>query len=528
MKLFSNIKFTEIESIPLIIKDFLNQKIDWAEDFLFSKKNFERQIKLKQECFSQEQRTILSEVFQSQMGELSLSEKQKNNIKSLKDNRTFSVVTGHQLNLFSGPVFFIYKILQTIKTAEFLKQNFPGNQFIPIFWMATEDHDFEEINHFKTFENRYKTEATAGQSVGRIKVEDTVFISQFEKEFKDSLFGSELIDYLKDSYKEGRTLAEATKLLVNRLFSDYGLLILDGDDARLKAQMKSIFKEELIDNQLEKETRAKVDFIRKKYGKVQVNPREINLFYIENNRERIDANGDDFILADSGRKFSQNDLLEKLENSPENFSPNALMRPVYQEVVLPNIAYIGGNAEVAYWLELVDYFKAVGVPFPILIPRNSMLFLTEKAVKKIEKMGLEIDDFFKNFDKIISRELLKESEILELLNEKEKSLTNSFSEIKKIATLTEKSFENLVNAEEKRQLKSFERMKKRLLRAEKRKQSEKIERMEALFLEVHPEKNWQERVLNFSVFFSNEGKKWIETCYNEMNAEKSELIIMQI
>lgn len=149
-------------------------------------------------------------------------------------------------------------------------------------------------------------------------------------------------------------------------------------------------------------------------------------------------------------------------------------------------------------------------------------------MKKIEKIGLEIDDFFKNFDKIIKRELLKESEILELLNEKEKSLTNSFSEIKKIAMLTEKSFENLVNAEEKRQLKSFGRMKKRLLRAEKRKQSEKIERMEALFLEVHPEKNWQERVLNFSVFFSNEGKKWIETCYNEMNAEKSELIIVKI
>lgn len=526
MKPIVNIDFKDIESIPSIIKDFLNGKI--GEEFLFSKQNFERQIQQKEASFSTKKRHILVEVLKTQMERLDLLEQQKKNIDRLKYSNTFTVVTGHQLNLFSGPVFFIYKILQTIKTAEYLNKSFKTKYFVPLFWMATEDHDFEEINHFKTKDYFYQTNALMGKPVGRIKVQDLQFITQFEVEFKDSVFGTELIQYIKVCYKEGETFTNATRKLVNYLFSKYGLLILDGDDVRLKQEMKSVFQEELLYNTLYNSTNIAVNSMREQYGKVQVNPRAINLFYIKENRERIDADGENFRLSESNYKFTRKEILKDLENNPENFSPNALMRPIYQESVLPNVAYIGGNAEVAYWIELQDYFKQLALPFPVLVPRNSMLFLSQKTLMKIEKVGLRLEDFFGNFANIIQRELLLNSELLTLLNDEEDNIKSIFFNIKNKAVQTEKTFENLVNAEKKRQLKSFERMKKRLLRAEKIKQKEKIDHLERLFIEVHPAKNWQERVYNFSVFYSDEGHLWLEKCYEAIQPTKSELIVMEI
>lgn len=525
MRQIANIEFTEIESIPSVIKDFIRGDI--GSEYQFSKTNFERVIAKKEASFTSSQREILSKVLCSQMGQLPLSEKQTENIDLLKSGKTFCVTTGHQLNLFSGPVFFIYKILQTIKTAEYLKAEFPTKNFVPIFWMATEDHDFEEINHFRTQSHFYHMHAEDGKPVGRIKVEDLEFIKQFEHEFENSVFGTEMIRWIKDCYQTRSTLTEATRRLVNHLFSEYGLLILDGDEPTLKHQMKSVLRDELLNKSLIRSTKNRIVMMKEKYGKVQVNPREINLFYIQNNRERIDASGDGFRLAESGDEISSQEMIKLLESHPEYFSPNALMRPVYQEMILPNIAYIGGNAEVAYWLELVEYFKEINLPFPVIIPRNSMLFLSRKVLAKIEKSGRYLEDFFCHFPKMIHRELLKNSSVLPVIEEQEQNLKTAFAEIKKAAVETDKTFENLVNAEEQRQLKSFLRMKKRLLRAEKIKQKEKIDYLERLFLDVFPGKNWQERVYHFSVFYGDEGRLWLQKCYEAIQPEKTQLIVME-
>ena len=528
MKTINKISFHDIESIPQLVKDFLNQKIEGFEENTFSFNNFKKQIHIKQNSFTQEQREVLSNVFEQQLSALTLSSKQKENVENLKRPNTFTITTGHQLNLFSGPAFFVYKILQTVKTCTDLKQNFPDFNFVPVYWMASEDHDFVEINHFKTENNYYEINGKSGGPVGRIKISDTFFISEFEKEFKDSIFGTELILMIKEAYKVGNTLTEAIKTLVNRLFSEFGLLILDGDSKELKNQIKDIFKDELLHFSLHKTSKEKVDFLTEKYGKVQVNPREINLFYLSETRDRIDFDGQKYIVVDKNIQFTEEEILNELENSPEKFSPNALMRPVFQEKVLPNLAYIGGNAEIMYWLELKDYFTKINIPYPILIPRNSMLFLKEKILGKIERLDLKIEDFFQNFTTISNSKILNNNEVLRLLDEKENLLINNFSELKSIAETTEKSFGNMVKAEEIRQLKSFKRMKKRLLHAEKIKQRELLERLENLFLDVHPSKNWQERVYNFSVFFADYGYSWLETCLEEMEIRESKLIIVAI
>lgn len=528
MKTINKISFNDIDSIPQLVKDFLNQKIEGFEENTFSLEHFRNQIHLKKDSFTREHRNVLSGELMRQMEHLSLSSRQRENLDNLKLPDTFTITTGHQLNLFSGPVFFIYKILQTIKTCTWLKENFPDFNFVPVYWMASEDHDFAEINHFKTENNYYEINEKYGGAVGRIKISDTFFISEFEKEFKDSVFGTELILMLKEAYKTGNTLTQAIKTLVNRLFSEFGLLMIDGDSGALKTQVRDIFKEELLHFSLYSNSKEKVDYLTEKYGKVQVNPREINLFYLSETRDRIDFDGKVYRIVDTDIQFTREEILAELENCPEKFSPNALMRPVYQEKVLPNLAYIGGNAEIMYWLELKDYFSAVSIPFPVLIPRNSMLFLKEKTLGKIERLNLKIEEFFGNFTDITRQKILEDSNVLKLLEEKEMLLEKGFSELKAVAETTEKSFGNMVKAEEVRQLKSFRRMKKRLLHAEKIKQKELLERLENLFLDVHPSKTWQERVCNFSVFFSDYGYAWLENCLEEMVVQESKLIIVAI
>lgn len=528
MKKIATIPFTQLQSIPVLIKDFLNGKIEGAENVIFSLDNIRKQIEQKQKFFSDENRNVLKKVLKKQYQGIQLSEKQKDQLEILGNDNTFTVTTGHQLNLFTGPVFFIYKILQTIKLANFLNSQLPDYKVVPLFWMATEDHDFEEINHFKTHEKFYETKAQAGNAVGRMLVEDHFFINEFQAEFGDTVFGTELIQLMKLAYREGNSFAEATRILAQELFANYGLLLIDGDDPELKAEMNDVFKEELFQQKLFKTTENEVERLKENYGKVQVNPREINLFYLSETRNRIELSGEQFHIVDSDLFFSANEMLNELQQHPERFSPNALMRPVYQETVLPNLAYIGGNAEVMYWLELRNYFDDLDLPFPILIPRNSMLYLNQKTLEKAHKLGVSVKDLFRNFADVSKDILLENNAILSYLDQEENALIDRFRQLSEMAKRTDHSFGNLVNAEEARQLNSFKRMRKRLLRAEKIKQREKLERMENLFLSVHPGKIWQERVINFSVFYSDFGAEWLQNCYDEMDVENSNLIIVSI
>ncbi len=528
MKKNTSISFSDIESIPQLVKDFLSESIAGFENKNFSIKNIETQMKLKENSFSPEKRKMLSEVLKNQYSGFPLSDKQTDNLKFLENENTFTVTTGHQLNLFTGPVFFIYKILQTIKLADFLNEKFPRKKMVPVFWLASEDHDFEEINHFKTENHYYEIKPKSGGAVGKMQIEDDFFISGFEEEFRDSVFGTELILLMKKAYRKGNTFSEATKILVQELFADYGLLFVDGDDALLKNEMKTVFRDELLYQTLFETTKKTVEFLTEKYGKVQVNPREINLFYLSKTRKRIAFDGEKFIIVDKNISFTRNEILTELENYPEKFSPNALMRPVYQETVLPNLAYIGGNAEIMYWLELINYFEKINIPFPLLIPRNSLLFVSEKTLTKAEKLGLSVNDFFRNFAAVSKEVALKDNQILPLLEDEEIALKNSFDKIVEQSKLTDQSFGNLVKAEKTRQLKSFERMKKRLLRAEKIKQHENLERLENVFLKIHPAKNWQERVYNFSVFYADYGRKWFQVCYDAIDVEHPELAVFSV
>lgn len=524
----TTISFQEILSIPLLVKDFIKGHLYDFKEFVFSKENFSSIIAKKEAFFSDEKRKILFEVLKKQHEGFDLTEKQKEHLQFLLSENTFTVTTGHQLNLFTGPVFFIYKILQTIKTCLYIKEIFPHQNFVPIFWMATEDHDFDEVNHFKTEQSYYEISKQNGGAVGRIKIHENDFIPRFEEELKGFPFVEELKIWVEEAYQKGNMMAQAIRYLVQKLFSEYGLLVIDGDDEALKIQMQDIFKDELLNQTVLTASQSKIDFLKENYGKVQVNPREINLFYLSDTRNRIELRNGLYYVLDKNLKFTQEEILEELEKNPKNFSPNVLLRPVFQETVLPNIAYVGGNAEVMYWLELVDYFKEIKLPFPILIPRNSFAFVQEKTFHKIEKIKMSVQDFFKDFKGMLESKLMNDTELSTLLKTEKVKVEEAFRILKNKAVLTDKSFLNLVEAEQTRQLRSFDRMKKRLLKAQKIKNQEQVDYIYRIANEISPNGIWQERQYNFSVFYGKMGKEWIRYCYENLSVENPLMIILSV
>lgn len=476
-------------------------------------------------------RSTLVKVLNEQMRELNLSKKQKNNLELLAEDNTVTITTGHQLNLFTGPIFFFYKILQVIKQCKELNKSQSKINFVPIFWMATEDHDFEEINHFRFGDRVIHWDKKHGGPVGQLSTEGlkdvfTSFLSILPQCKKKE----ELRKLIESSYLLNTSLANATRILVNTLFRDYGLLMLDGDDKSLKNIMKPVFEKELIENLSFKEVTEQADKLLDLGYKIQVNPREINLFYMNNSssRERIVFENDRFYVLNTDKSFTSTEIVEELNNHPEKFSPNVILRPLYQETILPNVSYIGGGGEIAYWLELKSMFDRFNVDFPLLVLRNSMLIRTEKQFQKQLKLNLRDEDLFIPSRTTIKNEVINNSELINKLPSLEERLHTIFEELEILSKETDSSFADMVSAQKSKQLKGFQNLEKRLVNAEIKKNADLHNRIEKLLKELSQNKGLQERSRNFSDFDYVDLKEFISSIYQNIQPFSFNFIINTI
>ncbi len=353
---------------------------------------FKNQILAKQNSFTQQQRDKLVTVLNHQYKDLSSDSLVYKNIQSLQLNNTFTIVTGHQLNLFSGPAYVIYKILHIINLCERLTEHYSENNFVPVFWMATEDHDIEEINNTKLFGKEVVWGQNQGGPVGRYSLGEWSDIQQTLKQFFINNEQAE-IHYLIDNYK-GDTLSEATKNLFHVVFEKYGLVILNQDDVTLKKQFAPIFKQEIENSFVELAVNKTNVQIEQMGFKPQAFVRPINIFYIEKGiRNRLKIN-DNKIEIDGIGLFTKEEILVKLEQNPASFSPNVMMRPLYQEFSLPNLTYVGGGGEISYWIQQKGIFDTINLPFPLLQVRNSVEVIDPTNAKKWNKLGLYMEDLF--------------------------------------------------------------------------------------------------------------------------------------
>jgi bacillithiol biosynthesis cysteine-adding enzyme BshC len=392
--------------------------------------------------------------------------------------------------------------------------------------MATEDHDFEEINYFNFKGKKFRWNTESNGPVGRLSTEGLAdFLEVYALELGSSTNAETIKKLFIDSYLAHDNLADATRHLANALFGAYGLIILDADNQDLKRNFIPFVKEELLQQSSHKlvlETAEKL----KDYT-IQVNPREINLFYIEDNlRERIILENGKYKVNHTKIEFSESKILSLLENHPEKFSPNVIMRPLYQEVILPNLCYIGGGGEIAYWLELKSFFAAAKVTFPMLLLRNSVLLVTEKQAKKADKLNLSWKDLFSEQAELLNNKTKQLSEFPIDLSAMKAQLQKQFESLYEIANHTDESFIGAVKAQEVKQIKGLENLEKRLLKAQKRKLSDVLQRITDLQNDLFPNGSLQERQANFSEFYLENGENLIPTLVKQLKPLDSKFDII--
>ncbi len=477
--------------------------------------NFAEAIKIK-ESFSALQRKTLVEVLQKQYE--GIPNPPHTIIESLLEPKTFTVTTGHQLCLYTGQMYFIYKILTTIRLAEELKKQYPTYNFVPLFWLASEDHDFEEVNHFHLFGQKYTWESTQKGAVGKFETQELNVL--FEKM-------QERMPEWEAIYLKAKNLSEATRKIVHSLFGQYNLICLDSDEAICKQVLQPIMRQDIFEQASYLPVNQTNEALAKLGYKTQVHPREINFFYLRNNfRERIVKTEAGYETTQGTYTFTKEALQEEIAKYPERFSPNVVLRPVYQELLLPNLAYIGGPGELAYWLQFKTMFETYKVPFPILFSRNFGLIIQKTIGKKLTKLGLPAKDLFQPEATLKERIIAQTTGEVLMLEQARQETETAFQSIAIQAEIWDKSLISSIDAEKHKTLKSIDNLEKRLRKAQENKAETELKQLAGVRDKLLPGGELQERYDNY-LNFSLNNQSLLPTIYQTLDPFNKELYIWQ-
>lgn len=474
-------------------------------------------------------RKVLVEELTKQYAAVVTSEKTKNNIDLLLADNTFTITTAHQNNIFTGPLYFIYKILHTIKLAEQLKASLPDNNFVPVFYIGSEDADLDELNHIWLGGEKLAWNTKQTGAVGRMKIDKQLLklIDSIEGQVLIHPSGKEIVELLRQHYKEGTAIQDATFSFVNALFAEYGLIVLLPDNANLKRQAAKIFEDDLLHQTASGIVEQTAADLTKAGYKVQAKPREINLFYLKGDRrDRIEKGNEVWEVVNGEEKFSEAALLKELQEHLERFSPNVILRGLYQETILPNIAFIGGGGETAYWLQLKNLFEHYKVPFPVLVLRNSFLVVEKKWHLLIAKLGFTIEDFFLEEQELINKLVARETDNKLKLNGTFSEAEQLYSAIKKQATAIDTTLEKHVEALKIQTLHRLQELEKKMLRAEKRKFTDQQRQIHTIKEQLFPGKGLQERRENLSYYYAKWGREFIKKLYDNSLGFEQEFVVM--
>lgn len=501
--------FSKTNQFSTLFLDYISQKENLREFYgnLPQLEDFEKQIelKIKNKNFDTTKREVLVKSLHNQYSKT--ENPPTSTINLLQKETTFTVTTGHQLNIYTGTLYFHYKIQTVINACKTLKEKYPKYDFVPVYWMASEDHDLEEIASFNMFGKKYTWQTDQKGAVGRMNTKGLHDLGFKEEKAK------ELGKFYKNVEDRNENLTQATRNIVHSFYQKDNLVILDGDDAALKRLFIPIIKNELETQNSHLKIEESSEKLNKLGYKTQVTPREINLFYLEDNlRERIVKNesNNTFEILNTDITFSESEMMELVESNPEKFSPNVALRPVYQEIILPNLSYTGGPGELAYWLQLKSMFEGFDVEFPILLPRNFVLFIPKVIHQKMNKTNLSFEDIFNSFDNLRIDFAKNNAENDVLLENERKEIEAIFDKIEsksiKSINTTDNSLQKSIEGEKNRALKRIEHISKKLRKAEERKLSDSINQIKSVKDNLFPKGSLQERYDNFLSFIINDDK----------------------
>ena len=475
-------------------------------------------------------RQLLVQVLTKKYQHFTLSAKQQNNIQLLLQPNTFTITTAHQPNIFTGHLYFIYKILHAVKIADELNTNLPDKHFVPIYYMGSEDADLEELGHVFIDGVKYTWQTNQTGAVGRMLIDESLIniLKKISGQLLVHPFGQQLVNMMYQCYTIGNTIEQATFLLVQQLFAQYGLLVLLPDDADLKASFLPIITKELEEQFSFKKVQETAAVFPTKY-KLQASGRPLNLFYLQHqSRKRIEWDGHQFNVVDTNVVFSKQAMLDAFTTHPEKCSPNVILRPVFQEWVLPNIAFVGGGGEIAYWLELKKVFDAVDVPYPMLIVRNSFLIIEPQHVQVINKLQLSTLEMFKDTLTIINNFVQKNSTHVLSLQPQIVQLNTIYAAMQNTAGKVDSTLAIHTAALLTQATNKIKALQNKMLSAERKKNEAVVRQITKLKQQLFPQNNLQERVENFMLLYAKYGPDFIQHLYQNSSTLQQQFTIVHL
>lgn len=533
------INFSDIPGHQNLFLDYLYEFENVADFFANDFRNRENYLKIFRSISESRQdfASRIPDIISNQYANLNPSGKTAQNIKKLADKKTLAIVTGQQLGILGGPLYTFYKIITAIKLSQFLSERYDDYNFVPVFWLEGDDHDFNEVRTIKIIDDNnslvtvgYKEEIEEDdlkQSVGLIKLDNSIndFFTALEKELKETEFKSSLLQQLKNCFQEGRTFKDAFRDLIFNYFDNYGLVIFDPQTDEVKQLLKPIFKKEITDFRIHTEQLVHVSATLEELYHAQVKVKPVNLFLrVDEGRHSIEPVENEFRLRRKRKSYTQEQLLEVLENEPDKFSPNVLLRPICQDYLLPTAFYIAGPSEIAYFAQLKPLYELYNIVEPIIYPRSSLTILENSIAGSLDKFSIGINDVFVDVENVKKRIInsVEQSSVDEMFSDISNQLENSFDQLKEKLFDLDKTIADSSNRYRDKILGTIAELKSKAEKAQQKKYEVTLRQIDRAAVHLFPNSNLQEREINFVYFVNKYGDEFLKRVFDELQINKFE------
>lgn len=476
-------------------------------------------------------REKLPDILKAQYSSFQPSDKTLDNISKLSSDNALAVVTGQQLGILSGPLYTLYKIITAIKLSESFSQKYESYNFVPVFWLEGDDHDFNEVRQIKLPADNndiktvaYSTEANEDDdrsSVGTLKFDSSIndFFINLEQSLRDTEFKPVIISKLKEFYSEGKTFKDAFRELIFFLFDKYGLIIFDPQDNAVKELLKPVFIKEVTDFRLHAEKLVITSAQIEEVYHAQVKVRPLNLFYSnDDGRYLLEPVENDFRLKRKRRKFTFEEIISEINHEPQRFSPNVMLRPLCQDYLLPTAAYVAGPGEISYLAQVSPLYNFYKIPAPVIYPRSSVTILEKNILNILEKYDLDLLDIIIDPEKVKQKIVEKVSDftVEETFKDAVIQFELGFDKIKEGLFKIDKTTADASNRYKAKILSYVEELKEKALEAQKRKHETILRQIDKVSTAVFPHSVLQEREINFVYYWNKYGDDFLKKIFNEV------------
>jgi bacillithiol biosynthesis cysteine-adding enzyme BshC len=454
------------------------------------------------------------------------------NIERLRSTDSVAVVTGQQTGLFTGPLYTLYKALSAVKLAACLTAR--GTEAVPVFWMATEDHDWEEVQTAQVIacDGRLASVGVSGElhregeQVGGVTLDASVeeAAKRLFELMPSSEFLPDLEGLVRDAYAPGRRFGEAFARMLAALTGRYGLVLLDPLDAALKRLAAPLYSEAArLGAEIAAATNARSrELVEAGYhAQVHTSPDSFPLFLIDDGARRALTRNREGRYRAKGttHEWTADELSALALAEPERFSPNVTLRAVVQDYLLPTIAYFGGAAEIAYFAQTAESYRVLGRPATPILHRASLTIVERRTGRTLERYGLKLEDFFGGLDPVIARVVDEHlgAELAGAFDETDAAVARALDELRVRLRDFDPTLADALDGGRRKIAHQLEGLRARFRRAQMQRDRAVLRQLERASTALYPEKSLQERHVNVTSLLARHGRYLVEWIHDAID-----------